>query len=223
MTDTPETTRKRDLLAQIATVGKALGHAYRLELLEYVAQGERTVEALTQLTGLHLATVSQHLQHLRRAGLVRTRREGKYIHYRVAGDDVVNLVNCLRSVAENNLSEVQRLVRDYFDDSEALEAIPTSDLLERLREGSVTLLDVRPEEEYRVGHLPGAINIPAEELARRLRDLPPGREVVAYCRGPYCALSHEAVRLLRERGVKALRLESGYPEWKAAGLPVEDR
>ncbi|RLK51123.1 ArsR family transcriptional regulator [Alkalispirillum mobile] len=222
MTDTPETTRKRDLLAQIATVGKALGHAYRLELLEHVAQGERTVETLTQLTGLRLATVSQHLQHLRRAGLVRTRREGKYIHYRVAGDDVVNLVNSLRAVAENNLSEVQRLVQDYFDGSEALEALPTDDLLERVREGSVTLLDVRPEEEYRVGHLPGAINIPARELERRLRDLPEGREVVAYCRGPYCALSHDAVRLLRERGVRALRLESGYPEWKAAGLPVED-
>ncbi|ABI56110.1 ArsR/SmtB family transcription factor [Alkalilimnicola ehrlichii MLHE-1] len=213
---------KRDLLEQLATLGKALGHPYRLELLEYVAQGERTVEALTELTRLPVATVSQHLQHLRRAGLVRPRREGKYVHYRITDDNVVGLLAALRGVAEHNIVEMQQLLESYFEGSQTLEAIHADDLTARLRDGLVTLLDVRPEQEYRTGHLPGAINIPAAELERRLRDLPPDREVVAYCRGPYCALAHKAVRVLREHGLQARRLADGYPEWRAAGLPVEE-
>lgn len=214
--------QKRDLLEQLATLGKALGHPYRLELLEYVAQGERTVEALTALTRLPVATVSQHLQHLRRAGLVQPRREGKYVHYRITGDEVVGLLSALRGVAERNIGDMQQLLERYFEGPQTLEAIHADDLAERLRDGLITLIDVRPEQEYRAGHLPGAINIPTAELARRLSDLPAGREVVAYCRGPYCALAHKAVRLLREHGVPARRLADGYPEWRAAGLPVEE-
>lgn len=211
---------KRQLLGQFAAVAKALGHEYRLELLEFVAQGERSVEALTRLTELPVATVSQHLQQLRRAGLVQARKEGKYVYYRLAGDEVVTLLDDLRTVAERNVAEVRLLVEQYFRCSDELEAIPAAELLERLRSGTVTLLDVRPSEEFAAGHLPGAINIPLDELERRLRELPAGREVVAYCRGPYCALSHEAVQLLRREGLKALRFEQGYPEWKAAGMPV---
>lgn len=216
-----DTRHKRQLFGQFAAVARALGHEYRLELLEFIAQGERSVEALTRLTGLPVATVSQHLQQLRRAGLVLARKEGKYVHYRLAGDEVVMLLGALRTVAARNVAEVQRLVDRYFHDTGALEAISATELLDRLRAGTVTLLDVRPSEEFAAGHLPGAINIPLDELERRLRDLPAGQEIVAYCRGPYCALSLDAVQLLRRKGLKAVRFEQGYPEWKAAGMPVQ--
>ncbi len=213
--------QKRELFAQFASVAKALGHEYRLELLEFIAQGERSVEALTRLTALPVGTVSQHLQQLRRAGLVTARKDGKYVYYALAGDEVSKLLAALRHVAEHNLAEVQQLVDRYFHRQSDLEAVTTEELMERLRTGMVTLLDVRPPEEYAAGHLPGAVNIPLGELEARLGELPPGREVVAYCRGPYCALSLDAVEKLRGRGIQAIRLEDGYPEWKAGGLPVE--
>jgi len=202
---------KRRLLEQLAGVAKALGHEYRLELVDLVSQSERSVEALTQLTGLPVATVSQHLQQLKRAGLVTARKDGKYVYYRVSDDSVATLIAALRTVAENNLAEVQRLVRAYFGQTEGLESIDREELVERLKAGSVVLLDVRPAEEFAAGHLPGAINIPTDELEQHLADLPTDREIVAYCRGPYCALSVEAVKTLTERGLKARRLEDGYP------------
>lgn len=212
---------QRKLFEQFASVAKALGHEYRLELLELVAQGERSVEALTQLTGLPVGTVSQHLQQLRRTGLVAARKEGKYVYYSLADDEVLELMGSLQRVAQRNVAEVQRLVEQYFHDQTALDALSPADLLERLRAGMVTLLDVRPREEYAAGHLPGAVNIPLDELEQRLQELPAEQEVVAYCRGPYCALSIEAVQRLRHQGVNALRLEEGYPEWRADGFPVQ--
>ena len=213
--------QKRALLAHFASVAKALGHEYRLELLELIAQGERTVEALTELMGLPVGTVSQHLQQLRRTGLVMARKEGKYVYYSLAGDEVPTLLAALRHVAEQNLAEIREMVDRYFRGEAHLEAVTTEELLERLRDGVVTLLDVRPPEEFEAGHLPGAVNIPLEELEQRLGELPPEREVVAYCRGPYCALALDAVERLRREGVDATRLEEGYPEWKARGFPVE--
>ena len=212
---------QRRLFGQFASVAKALGHEYRLELLELVAQGERSVEALTRLTGLPVGTISQHLQLLRRAGLVAARKDGKYVYYSLADDEVLELMGSLQRVARRNVAEVHQLVEQYFHDQTALDALSPADLLERLRTGMVTLLDVRPREEYAAGHLPDAINIPLDELEERFRELPAGQEVVAYCRGPYCALSIEAVQRLRDEGVKALRLERGYPAWRAEGLPVQ--
>jgi rhodanese-related sulfurtransferase/DNA-binding transcriptional ArsR family regulator len=213
-------TRKRALLGQLATLAKALGHEYRLELLELIAQGDRSVERLAELMNLPIATVSQHLQQLRRSGLVTTRKEGRYVYYHLADDEVVQLIRSLRRLAERNLAEMQQLMTHYFQGGDGLEAISIADLVDRLQAGQVTLLDVRPPEEYAAGHLPGAINIPLSELTQRLQELPTNGAVVAYCRGPYCALSHEAAALLQQRGFTALRLQEGYPEWKAEGLPV---
>lgn len=212
---------KEALFAQLASVAKALGHAHRLELLDLVAQGERSVEALAGATGLSVANTSQHLQHLRRAGLVAARRRGKQVLYRLADEAAIPLLVALRTVAERNLAEVQQLLDGWFRERDALEPVSRRELSRRLRDGTVTVIDVRPEEEYAAGHLPGAVSVPLAELKRRLRELPPDREVVAYCRGPYCVMSFEAVAALRKRGLTARRLEDGYPEWKAAGLPVE--
>jgi len=212
---------KLALFEQLALVARSLGNAHRLDLLEHLAQGERSVEALAGRTGLSVANASQHLQQLRRAGLVANRREAKFIHYRLADEAVVGLVTALRQVAERNLAEVDRLLRGYFADRDSLEPITRTDLLDRVRDGLVTVLDVRPADEFALGHLPGAINLPLSELQSRLEELDPAREVVAYCRGAYCVLSFEAVAALRARGLKARRLEEGYPEWRAAGLPVE--
>jgi rhodanese-related sulfurtransferase/predicted transcriptional regulator len=210
---------KRKLFAEFAAVARAVGHEHRLELLEHLGQGERSVESLAERLGLSVANASQHLQHLRRAGLVASRRDGKYVLYRVADDAVVDLLSGLRRVAERSVAEVDRLLSGYFRDS--LEPVGRTDLLDRMRDGLVTVLDVRPEDEFALGHLPGAVNIPLADLERRLADLPPDQELIAYCRGPYCVLSFEAVAKLRRRGYRARRLEDGYPEWKAAGLPVE--
>lgn len=207
-----ETVEKRKLFEQLAAVAKSLGHEYRLELLELVAQCERSVEALTQLTELPVGTVSQHLQQLRRGGLVVARKEGRFVYYSIAGDQVVNLLESLRTVAENNLAEVRRLTEQYYGESDELDPVSSDELLEKLRAGEVTLLDVRPHDEYQAGHLPGAINIPLEELERRFRELPHDQEIVAYCRGPYCAISLQAVKLLRESGLHAVRLNEGYPQ-----------
>jgi ArsR family transcriptional regulator len=211
---------KQALFAQFATVAKALGHAHRLELLEQLAQGERSVEVLAQRTGLSVANASQHLQHMRRAGLVSARRDGKFVHYRLADDAVLDLLAALRRIAERNVAEVERLVRGYFHDRDGLEPVSREELLQRLRAGAVTVLDVRPEDEFALGHLPGAVNIPLQALETRLSELDPSQEIVAYCRGPYCVLSYEAVAALRARGFKVRRLEDGFPEWRAAGLPV---
>ena len=212
---------KQDVFAQLARVGKALSNGNRLELLEFVAQGPRSVEELAAMTRLSVANASKHLQELRRAGLVRGRKEGLRVFYEVAGPDVVTLIATLGHVAETRIAEVEQLVRTYITARDDLEPIPAAELLKRVKLGLVTVLDVRPAEEYTAGHLPGAINVPVEHLAKRLRKLPKGREVIAYCRGPYCLLSVDAVTLLRSKGLKARRLENGFPEWKAAGLPVE--
>jgi len=212
---------KQDVYAQLARVAKALGHANRLELLEFVAQGPRSVEDLANLARLSMANASKHLQELRHAGLVQARKEGVRVFYELAGPDVVDLLAALREVAESRLAEVEQLLRAYVTARDDLEPIPAAELLERAQLGLVTVLDVRPAEEYAAGHLPGAINIAADTLAGHLRKLPKGKEVVAYCRGPYCLLSVDAVVLLRQKGYKARRREDGFPEWKAAGLPVQ--
>ncbi len=211
---------KQVLFAQFAAVAKALGHAHRLELLEQLAQGERSVEVLADRTGLSIANASQHLQHMRRAGLVANRRDGKFVYYRLADDAVLELLAALRRIAERNVAEVERLVRSYFGERDSLEPVSREELLERSRAGTVTILDVRPEDEFALGHLPGALNIPLRELEARLGEIDPKQEIVAYCRGPYCVLSYEAVARLRARGFKIRRLEDGLPEWRAAGLPV---
>ena len=207
-----ETVEKRKLFEQLAVVAKSFGHEYRLELLELVAQCERSVEALTQLTGLPVGTVSQHLQQLRRGGLVVARKEGRFVYYSLAGNEVMSLLESLREVAENNLAEVRRLTEQYYSEQDELDPVSSDELLEKLRAGEVTLLDVRPQDEYMAGHLPGAINIPLDELAQRFQELPNDQEVVAYCRGLYCALSLQAIRYLRQSGLQALRLSEGYPQ-----------
>jgi len=203
-------------------VAQAVGHAHRLELLEHLAQGERSVEELSARASLTFANTSRHLQILRRARLVETERRGKHVLYRLAGDaEVITLMHALGRLGERNVAEVDRVMADYFRARDALEPVSREDLVSRLHDGLVTVLDVRPEDEFVVGHLPGALNIPLSELERRLSELPSDREVIAYCRGPYCVLSFEAVSALRARGYLVRRLEDGYPEWKAAGLPVE--
>ena len=212
---------KHELFAQFARAGKALSNPNRLELLEYLAQGERSVEALAKVSGLTMANASQHLQQLRQVGLVTTRKQGQSVFYRLAGDEVMVLLEALRSVADKYLAEVERLVNTYLMVKDNLEPVPAKELLSRVREGLVTVLDVRPAEEFSAGHLPGAVNIPLAELEKNLDRFKPGQEVVAYCRGPYCVLAFEAVAKLRQKGVKARRLKDGYPEWKLAGMPVE--
>jgi ArsR family transcriptional regulator len=211
---------KQALFAQFAAVAKTLGHAHRLELLEQLAQGERTVEVLANRTGLSVANASQHLQHMLRAGLVFKRRDGKFVYYGLADDAVLDLLAALRQVAERNVAEVERVIRSYFNDRDALEAVSRKELLKRSRAGDVIVLDVRPEDEFALGHLPGAVNIPLRAIEARLSELDPSKEIVAYCRGPYCVLSYEAIAALRARGFTARRLEDGLPEWRAAGLPV---
>jgi len=211
---------KQVLFAQFAIVAKTLGHAHRLELLEQVAQGERSVEILAQRTGLSIANASQHLQHLRRAGLVTARRAGKFAYYQLADDAVLHLVAALQRIAERNVAEVGRVLHSYFHDRDSLEPVSREELLQRSRAGAVTILDVRPEDEFALGHLPDAVNIPLRGLETRLSELDRTQEIVAYCRGPYCVLSFEAVATLRARGFQARRLVDGLPEWRAAGLPV---
>ena len=212
---------KHALLTQFAAVAKALGHAHRLELLEFVAQGERSVDALAERAGLTVANTSQHLLLLRRAGLLSSRREGKRVRYRLADDSVLDLTAELRRVAERNVAEVQQIVNGYFKAQDALEPISRAELLERMEQGLVTVLDVRPEDEYRAGHVPGALNITLSELDSHLAEVNGDQEIVAYCRGAYCVLSFQAVAALRMRGLNARRLEEGFPEWRVAGLPVE--
>jgi rhodanese-related sulfurtransferase/DNA-binding transcriptional ArsR family regulator len=211
---------KNALFAQFAAVAKALAHAHRLELLEQLAQGERSVEVVAERIGLSIANASQHLQQMRRIGMVTTRRDGKFVFYRLADDAVLDLLAALRRIAERNIAEVERLVRSYFDNRDSLEPVSRDELLKLSRARAVTVLDVRPPDEFALGHLPGAVNIPLRELEARLPELNPSQEIIAYCRGPYCVLSYEAVAALRAQGFKVRRLEDGLPEWRAAGLPI---
>jgi ArsR family transcriptional regulator len=190
-------------------------------LLDVLAQGERSVEQLAAETGLSIANASQHLQQLRRGGFVRSRRDGKRVLYKLGDGPILALLSALRCYAERNRAEVREIVADYFDQLDKLEPVSREELLGRLQDGSVTLLDVRPGDEFALGHLPGALNVQLNELERRLAKLDKSKEIVAYCRGPYCVLSYEAVALLRARGFKVRRLEDGLPEWRAAGLPVD--
>ena len=209
------------MFEHLAAVARALGSAHRLELLELLAQTERSVDDLARLSGLAVANVSQHLQQLRRAGLVQTRREGKRIIYSLADSEIVALLGSLSKVTRRNVDAVEKVLNSYFRERDSLEPVSRKELLRRMRQGLVAVIDTRPQEEYAAGHLPGAINLPLSELKRRLSELPRDQEIIAYCRGQYCVLSYEAVAELRRRGFKAFRLEDGYPEWKAAGLPIE--
>lgn len=212
---------KRLLFRQFAAVAKAVAHEHRLELLEALAQGERSVETLAERTGLSVANASHHLQQMRRAGLIEARREGKYVFQRITDNAVLDLVASLTRIGERHVAEVGQIAREYFKDRDSMEPISRADLLARMKSGLVQVLDVRPEDEFAMGHVPGAINIPIEKLARRLRTLDRGTEIIAYCRGPYCVLAFEAVALIRKRGFQARRLEDGLPEWRAEGLPIE--
>ena len=212
---------KRDVFHNLARIGTALSSAVRLEFLELLAQGERSVDQLATLTGASVANTSQHLQKLKAAGLILGRKEGQYVLYRVAGDEVVGLLAALGKAGEAYLAEVERTLRLYFTAKDDLEPVPARELLDRAKRGLVTVLDVRPPEEFAAGHVPGAVNIPLNALEKRLAELPKRKEVVAYCRGPYCLMSYDAVALLRRKGLKARRLEDGMPEWRLAGLPVQ--
>src|SRR5258708_7152097 len=211
---------KQILFGQFAAVAKCLSHPHRLELLEQLAQGERSVEVLAQKVGLSTANASQHLRSMLRSGMVTTARKGKFVLYSLADHAVLDVLSSLRRIAERNSAEIEKLVRNYFDRLDTLEPVTRKELMRRLRGGGVMVLDVRPEDEFSLGHLPGAVNIPLRELKARLSRFKRSQEIIAYCRGPYCVLSYEAVAALRRFGFKARRLEDGLPEWRAAGLPV---
>ena len=211
---------KSRLYAAIGRVALALSSGPRLQILEFSAQGERSVDRLAAMSGLSIANTSKHLQALRQAGLVTARKEGLRVYYSIAGDDVAALVSRLREVAESRVADVEKVLRVWLAYRDEMEAVPAREVLERAKKGLVVVLDVRPPEEFAAGHLPGAVNIPVRELEKRLKELPKRREVIAYCRGPYCLMSYDAVSLLRRKGRKARRLEAGLPEWRAAGLPI---
>jgi rhodanese-related sulfurtransferase len=212
---------KTALFDEFARAAKALASGRRIELVDVLANGERTVEALAGEVGLSVANTSQHLQILRQAGLVTSRRQGTSIHYRLAGPEVFELWRALRTLAASRLAEVERLAAAYLGSRDELQPVTREELTRRLQDDDdLVVLDVRPAAEYGAGHLPGAVSIPVGELRRRLAELPADREIVAYCRGPYCAFAHEAVALLRQEGFSARRLEDGLPEWQAAGLAV---
>jgi rhodanese-related sulfurtransferase len=214
--------RKAELFEAFAQVGKALASPKRLELLDLLAQGERSVELLARRAGLGLTTASNHLQVLRQSGLVATRKEGTKVYYRLAGDDVAALWSQLRDVASAHLADVDRARAAYLGDGEADDVadVTRDELLRRLEIGDVTVIDVRPGEEYTAGHIPGASSLPLDELADRLAELPQDTTIVAYCRGAYCVMAHDAVRRLRTEGLHAVRLTDGMLEWRIADLPV---
>ncbi len=208
------------LFDAFARLGKALANGRRLELIEALAQGERPVEALAAAAGLTFANASQHLQRLRRAGLVASRRDGQQIFYRLADPEVIDLLGTLQRLAERHVADVHRLVETYLEGRDALEPVRARELLRRVKAGEVTVIDVRPHDEFAAGHVKGALNLPLAEIERRVAGLPKGREIVAYCRGPWCVLAFAAVERLRAKGRAARRLEFGFPEWQRAGLPV---
>lgn len=221
MTDLAHRPFKDRLYAQYARIGKALASPHRLELLELLAQSERTVESLADELELSMANTSQHLQVLRAAGLVDTRRDGLFVHYRLADDTVIPLSTALRTVAEHRLADLERLVREEFAHRSKAELVSLPELLQRARRDDVVVLDTRPAQEYRAGHIPGALSVPVDELQKRLRRLPKHKQYVAYCRGPYCVYADRAVEILTASGRHARRLRDGFLEWKAAGFPVE--
>jgi len=212
---------KGDIFSQFARIGKALSNGNRLQILEYLAQTERSVDDLANIAGLTVANTSQHLQQLRQVGLVSSSRRGLKVYYRITSDDVIELMQVLRRVAELHLADVGQLVSTYLSVKDELEPLSRKELMMRVEQGLVTVIDVRPATEFIAGHLPGAINVPPDELEKRLNLLDPEQEVVAYCRGPHCIYSFDAVEKLRSKGIKANRLEEGFPEWKSAGYPIE--
>jgi len=211
---------KDRLYGQLARLGKALSSPHRLEMLELLAQGERTVDSLATEIGLSLANASQHLQALRQAALVESRKDGLFVHYRLVDPDVFELSKVIRSVAERRLAELDRLVYEHFGNRADAEPVPMHELLKRARSRQVVILDTRPLSEYIAGHIPGALSIPVDDLHRRLKELTKGKEYVAYCRGPYCIYADRAVEMLRANGRRARRLAEGFPEWRAAGFSV---
>ena len=212
---------KDSIYEQVARLGKAVSAPKRLELLDLLCQGPRSVEALSLEAGISIANTSQHLQVLRGARLVDAEKKGLRVEYRLANHDVCQFFLTLRGLAETRLAEIEHVTRAYFESRGAMEAVEGEELLRRVRDGEVTVLDVRPPEEYRAGHIRGALSIPVTELKARLRELPKNREIVAYCRGPYCVMAVEAVQLLRARGFEAHRIEQGVADWRARGWPVE--
>ena len=211
---------KDALYEQFARLGKAAGSPKRLEILDLLRQGERSVEVIADATGLGLSTASAHLQLLRQSRLVATRKEGTRVYYRIADESVSRFLTALQELARARLTEVEQTVRAYFAARDALDPIDREELQRRIEGGDVVVLDVRPAEEYAAGHIAGAVSVPLAQLKARLAELPPDRAVVAYCRGPYCLLAYQAVELLRANGREARRLVEGFPEWRAAGLPI---
>jgi rhodanese-related sulfurtransferase/predicted transcriptional regulator len=212
---------KNNLYGQFARIGKALSNPHRLEILELLAQAERTVDSLATEIGLSLANTSQHLQALRQATLVDSRKEGLFVFYRLSDPAVFDLSKAIRTVAEHQLSDLERLVRQHFRDRSDAEPVEMDELLKRARSSKIVVLDTRPPNEYAAGHIAGAISVPVDDLQRRLRQLSKEKEYVAYCRGPYCVYADRAVEILRSHGRRARRLREGFPEWRAAGWPVE--
>lgn len=212
---------KDSLYGQFARVGKALASPRRLEMLELLAQGERTVDSMAAEVGLSIANTSQHLQALRQAALVESRKDGLFVSYRLSDPAVFDVCKAIRTVAERQLADLDRLVREHFSDRSDAEAVEMNELLKRARSRRVVVLDARPPSEYAAGHIAGAISVPVDDLQRRLRQLPREKEYVAYCRGPYCVYADRAVEILRSNGRHARRLREGFPEWRAAGLPIE--
>lgn len=211
---------KDQLFSEFARIGKAISSPQRLELLDLIAQGEKPVERLAEQAEMGVKNTSAHLRRLREARLVETRKEGRHVYYRVADEGVIRFLRALQDIAKSRLAEAERLIRLHYEEPEELEPVGARELLRRLRDEDVTVLDVRPEDEYRAGHIPDAVSIPVDELEERLEELPSDREVVAYCRGPYCTFAGEAVKLLERHGLEARRMEEGLPDWRALGLPV---
>jgi rhodanese-related sulfurtransferase len=212
---------KNSLYGLFARIGKALSSPHRLEILELLAQGERPVESLATEMGLSLANTSQHLQALRQASLVESRKEGLFVFYRLSDPAVFDLSKAIRTVAEHQLADLERLVREHFGNRADAEPVEIDELLKRLRSRNVVVLDTRPPNEYAAGHIAGALSVPVDGLQKQLRRLPKEREYVAYCRGPYCVYADRAVEILTSHGRRARRLREGFPEWRAAGLPIE--
>ena len=212
---------KDEIFEQFARIGKAVASAKRIELLDVLSQGERHVEALADAANVSVANASQHLQILRAARLVETEKSGVFVTYRLADHSVAEFVRQLRLLAEKRLAEVEQTTRSFIEGRIGFDPVDREELLRRVRKGEVTVLDVRPAEEFRAGHLPRALSVPLDDLEARMKDLPKDREIVAYCRGPYCVMAVEAVARLRKRGFRAVRLEIGVVDWQAQGLPVE--
>lgn len=218
----PGRVAKEALFDEFARVAKALSSGRRAEIVDVLANGERSVESLAQELELTIANASQHLQVLRRAGLVKGRREGTFVYYGLSAPEVITFWRSLQEIAGNRVADVERLARAYLGDRDGVEAVTKEELKKRLRNKDVLVLDVRPPEEFEAGHIPGALSVPLAELKRRLRDLPKNKEIVAYCRGQYCSFAPEAVRYLTHKGYNAKLLRDGLPDWAAAGLPIEE-